>query len=94
MVYAVLFTTQTMTKAKYDEAIARLSRWAPAAPPGRMVSFTTPVWREDGKLRVLDVWESLEKFQAFGGILVPILAEIGIEPGEPHISEVHNDAVK
>ena len=36
------------------------------------------------------MWSSLEEFEAFGEILMPILDEIGIEPAEPHISETHN----
>jgi hypothetical protein len=40
----------------------------------------------------LPVWDSLEKFQAFGEKLMPILAEVGIDPGTPEILEVHNIA--
>ena len=30
------------------------------------------------------------KFEAFGQRLMPILAEVGIDPGTPEIFEVHN----
>ncbi len=30
-----------------------------------------------------------EKFEAFGEKLMPILAEVGIQPGAPEILEVH-----
>ena len=41
-------------------------------------------------LRVIDVWESPEKFQAFGEKLVPLLRQAGINPAEPIVFPVHN----
>jgi hypothetical protein len=93
MAYAVLFTPKSMSKAKYDEAIIRLD--AVGSGPGKadgLIHHTC--FGEDGKLRVLDLWESLEKFQAFGPVLLPILSEIGIDPGEPEISEVHRSVAR
>jgi hypothetical protein len=37
-----------------------------------------------------DVWDLQESFDAFGQTLMPILAEIGIDPGQPQVSEIHN----
>ena len=39
--------------------------------------------------RVVDVWESEEAFARFGGVIGPILAEIGF-PGEPKLYPLHN----
>jgi hypothetical protein len=39
---------------------------------------------------VSEIWDSLEHFQAFGKRLMPLLSEIGIEPGEPELLEIHN----
>jgi hypothetical protein len=36
------------------------------------------------------VWDSKEQFEAFAARLMPILAESGIDPGEPEVLEVHN----
>jgi hypothetical protein len=44
----------------------------------------------EGDLRVSEIWDSTEKLQAFGEKLMPILADIGIEPGEPEVLEIHN----
>ena len=44
----------------------------------------------DGKLRVSEVWDSQEKFEAFGQRLMPILAEVGVDPGTPEILQVYN----
>jgi hypothetical protein len=40
-------------------------------------------------LHVFDVWDSQESFDAFGQTLMPILAEVGIDPGKPEIAEVY-----
>jgi len=46
---------------------------------------------EDGDLKVSEVWDSQEQFEAFGAKLMPVLAEAGVEfSGEPEIFEVHN----
>ncbi len=43
-----------------------------------------------GDLRVVDVWESPEAFQAFGQQLMPLLQEAGIQPVEPQVFPLHN----
>jgi hypothetical protein len=44
----------------------------------------------DGLIQVFDVWESQESFEAFGATLVPIMTELGADPGKPMASPVHN----
>ena len=39
-----------------------------------------------------EIWDSREQFAAFGERLMPILAEVGINPGEPEFLEVHRIA--
>ena len=39
---------------------------------------------------VYDVWDSQEDFDAFGQTLMPILAELGVDPGQPDVMPVHN----
>ena len=34
-------------------------------------------------LMVFDIWDSPESFEAFGHVLMPILAEVSVDPGEP-----------
>ena len=41
-------------------------------------------------MRVLDIWESQEQFNAFGQTLMPILQQVGVDPGQPEVAEVHN----
>jgi hypothetical protein len=38
---------------------------------------------------VYDIWDSPESFQAFGQVLMPILADLGVDPGEPALMPVH-----
>ena len=39
---------------------------------------------------MFDVWDSQESFDAFGQTLMPIMTDLGVDPGEPQIAEVHN----
>ena len=81
------FTPTSLTTEQYDESIRRLTE-AGVFPPDGMdyhVCFGT-----EGSLRVSEIYDSREQFEAFGERLMPILADIGIEPGEPEVLEVHN----
>jgi hypothetical protein len=44
----------------------------------------------DGSVRVGEVWDSREQFGAFGERLMPVLANVGIDSGEPEVREIHN----
>ena len=44
----------------------------------------------DGLIQVFDVWDSQESFEAFGATLMPIMTELGADPGQPMVSAVHN----
>jgi hypothetical protein len=43
----------------------------------------------EGNLMVYDIWTSEESWQAFGGVLMPILAELGVDPGQPAVMPLH-----
>jgi len=87
MAITVLFTPSAMNASQYDETIKRLGDAGAAAPQGRLyhICFGT-----ETNLRVTEVWESQETFIAFGQTLIPILQQVGIDPGQPDISQVHN----
>jgi hypothetical protein len=87
MALGMYFTPSSFAPAEYDEVIKRLEAVGASAPAGRLhhVALET-----GGQIQLFDVWESAEAFQAFGATLVPILAELGIDPGEPRVSPVHN----
>ena len=76
------------TTAQYDETIRSLEEsgnW-PADGLEYHVCFLGP----DDNVRVSEIWESREQFEAHGEHLMPVLAEAGIElGGEPEFLEVY-----
>lgn len=56
------------------------------------VLFHWAAEREDGRLHVVEVWESMEKFQIFlGTVLGPAIARTGVtEQPELTFYEIHN----
>ena len=87
MALGFYFTPNAFTPAQYDEAISRLEAAGAGAPAGRQYHVALET---DGQIQVFDVWDSQESFDAFGQTLMPILAEAGVDPGQPQVSEIHN----
>jgi len=87
MAYVVQFTPGKMNSEQYDHVIKLLEGAGVGAPQGRMyhASYGSPE-----SLRVVDVWESMELFERFGATLMPILAQLGVDPGTPDIHPAHN----
>jgi hypothetical protein len=80
----IRFAPESLTAQQYDEAIAKLGD---ETPDGRAYHVC---YGTDGNLRVSEIWDSREQFATFGERLMPILAEVGINPGEPEFLEVHS----
>ncbi len=78
--------SQTTTD-QYDESMRRLQAEGNWPPDGLDYHVCFMV---DGQLRVSEIWDSREQFEAFGQRLMPLLADIGIDPGQPEILEVYN----
>jgi hypothetical protein len=72
---------------QYDESVRRLQDSGDFPPDGMEyhVCFIA-----DGNVRVSEIWDSREQAEAFAQRLMPVLSEIGIDPGEPEILEIHN----
>jgi hypothetical protein len=87
MAIGLYFTPSGFTTDKYDEAISRLSAAGAGAPEGRSYHVALET---DGNIAVFDVWDSQEAFDAFGGTLLPILSELGVDPGAPMVMPVHS----
>jgi len=92
MAIVAVFQSPTLTQAKYEETVRRLT-----GGKSRMTSAAD--WPVKGLLvhaagqgptgfRVVDVWESDESFQRFGEKLMPILSAVGIE-GQPEVYPAH-----
>ncbi len=87
MAVGLYFTPSGFTKDKYDEAIGKLEEAGAGSPAGRTYHVAL---ESDGAIQVFDIWESQDAFEAFGRTLVPILSELGVDPGQPMAAEVHN----
>jgi hypothetical protein len=87
MALAFYFAPQSFSTEQYDEAIRRLDAAGAGSPPGRSYHFA---FTGDGGVQVFDVWDSQESFDKFGETLIPIMAELGTDPGQPQVAEVHN----
>ena len=83
----IRFAPSSLTATQYEESVRKLEAAGDFPPDGLdyHVCFGT-----EGSLRVSEIWDSREQLDAFGARLMPVLAEVGIDPGEPEIIEVHN----
>ena len=79
--------TSPTTTEQYDDAIERLREVGDFPPEGMEYHVCFLL---DGNIRVSEIWDSREQLEAFGQRLMPILAEVGIDPGRPEILEIHN----
>jgi hypothetical protein len=83
----VRFAPQTMSSDLYDQTISKLEEGGDFPPDGLEYHVC---FGKDGELAVSEIWESQEKFEKFGERLMPILEEVGIDPGQPTVLDVHN----
>jgi len=88
MSIVVRFHPKNVTIAQYEDVLRREEGTGKFPPHGRdyHICFGT-----DGDLHVSEIWDSREQFQAYGEVLMPILAGAGIQfSGDPEVFEVHN----
>jgi hypothetical protein len=81
-------TDKPVTADKYDEAVRRHAEKGIELPPDGMEYHVC--FGSAESIRVSEIWDSREQWEAYGERLMPLLAEVGIEPGEPEVFEVHN----
>jgi hypothetical protein len=92
MAVVAVFQGPTVTQAKYEESVRRLTG-------GKTRMGRASDWPVKGLLvhiagqspkgfRIVDVWESDESFKSFGEKLVPILKALGME-GDPEVYQAH-----
>ena len=87
MAIIVHFTPKGMDEGKYAEVLRRLEAGGAGAPAGRLHHAC---YGDKRALRVTDVYDTPQSFELFGRTLVPILAELGIDVGQPEVVEIHN----
>jgi len=87
MAIGIYFSPAAMSADLYNECIKRLRKAGAGHPAGR--SYHSAFGAKD-KLMVFDVWTSQTAFDRFGKTLMPILAELGLDPGNPTVMPIHN----
>jgi hypothetical protein len=87
MALGFYFAPKSFTKARYDDALKRLEAAGEGAPAGRLYHVALEA---GGLIQVFDIWDSQESFAAFGKTLLPIMAELGADPGDPQVMPVYN----
>jgi hypothetical protein len=83
----IRFAPPSLTAQQYDDVVRRLNETGVFPADGLEYEIC---FGSEGNLKVSQVWDSKEQMEAFGARLRPILAEAGINPGEPEIVEVHH----
>lgn len=83
----VQFSAPGFNSKHYDKVWEDLKAAGQSHPKGLIshVGFAKP----DGTWNVIDVWESIEDFQAFGKTLMPIIQNSGVNMPEPGIYPAH-----
>lgn len=83
----VRFSPASLTAEQYNETVRRLEESGDIPADGLEYHVC---FGSDGNLRVSEIWDSKEQFEAFGPKLMPVLSDAGIDPGEPELMEIHN----
>ena len=86
-VLARFIPASDVTAEQYDETIVNLEKLGHWPPEGLEYHVA---FKSNGKFRVSEIWDSREQFDAFGERLMPVLKDVGIEPGQPEMLEIHN----
>ena len=86
MSHVIKFKPAGFTAAKYHEVSAQLVAAGAGAPKGRHYHVC---YGDANGVDILDVWENMEDFNAFGKTLIPIMKSLGVDVGEPNIQEIH-----
>jgi len=86
MAIVVKFKPVGFTAAKYHETIKQLEAAGAGSPKGR--SYHVSYGNENG-VDILDVWDSMDDFQAFGVTLIPIMNSLDVDPGKPDVQVIY-----
>ena len=85
MSIVVRFPPSNVTKEQYDTVRNALTESGDWPPDGCQIHVC---FGDEQDIRVSEIWESREKFDAFGDKLMPKLEEAGIQlAGEPEVIE-------
>ena len=83
----VRFTPPVLTAEMYDQTVRILAENGDWPTPDGLEYHAC--FGTSDKLSVSEVWSSQEHFAAHGEKLMPVLAQVGVEPGEPEFIEIY-----
>ena len=83
----IRFAPPSLTAQQYDKAVRRLTEDGVLPADGLEYEIC---FGPDDNLKVSQVWDSQQQLDAFAERLMPILSELGVDPGKPELLEVHN----
>jgi hypothetical protein len=83
----IRFAPASLTAQEYDESVRRLEAQGNWPPDGLEYHVC---FGSEPNLRVSEIWDSREQLDAFGKRLMPVLADVGIDPGQPELLDIHN----
>ena len=87
MSIVVRYPVTGLTREKYDEVSRRLEE-AGDWPPDALEMHV--LFGSEGDLRVSEIWDSEEQWQAYTDRLLPVVQEVGLQmAGQPEVFEVH-----
>ena len=87
MALGFYFSPKSMSPQQYDTCILKLEAAGAGKPAGRLYHAA---FLNGGNVAVFDVWDSQQSFDSFGETLMPILNELGVDPGQPEVMPIHN----
>ena len=80
------FSPPSMTSEQYDVIVNRLYKEGVHPAEGLELEIA---FGSGDQMKVSILFDSMEAFQAFGERIGPIIHEMGVDPGEPEVVEVH-----
>ena len=83
----IRFAPPALTAEQYDEAVQRMT--AAGLYPAEGLEYEICYGSGD-QMKVSQVFDTQEHLDAFGAAMMPIVTELGINPGEPEVFEVHS----
>ncbi len=87
MPLTVSFSPASLNAQQYDEVIRQLDEAGASSPEGRLYHVC---YGEGDKMRVTEIWDSMQTFESFGSTLMPILHQVGVDPGQPEIRPTYS----
>ena len=87
MAIGIYVNPASLTAAQYDDDGGRLDAAGAGKPAGRLYHAC---FGSGDKLQVFEIWESQQASDKFRETLMPILQEVGLDPGQLMVEPVHN----